>query len=127
MSKPNHDDAMLMVELAHLYAVQDVGEAAGWVRSDAFIPDFEQFKAKYPQGSVESLKLGNVLNYYETLGTLHKHGLINEDLLFDWLAVTEIWNRLRGVVKGIQTTLSPAMYENFEAMAEAQERWSASR
>ena len=127
MSKPTHDDAMLMVELAHLYAVQDVGEAAGWVRSDAFISDFEQFNATYPQGSVEALKLGNVLNYYETLGTLHKHGLINEDLLFDWLAVTEIWNRLRGVVKGIQATSSPAMYENFEAMAEAQERWTAAR
>ena len=58
MSKPTHNDARLMVDLAHLYAVQDVGEAAGWVRSDAFISDYEQFKAKYPQGSVEALKLG---------------------------------------------------------------------
>ncbi len=52
MSKPTHDDPTLMVELAHLYAGQDVGEAVGWVRSDAFIADHAQFNAKYPQGSV---------------------------------------------------------------------------
>ena len=125
MSKPTHDDARLMVELAHLYAVQDVGEAAGWIRSDAFISDYAQFNATYPQGSVEALKLGKVLNYYETLGTLHKHDLINEDLLFDWLAINIVWDRVKGVVQGIQAATSPAMYENFEAMAKAEARWSA--
>ena len=127
MSKPNHDDAMLLVELAGLHAVQGVGEAGGWVRSDAFIPDYAQFYAKYPQGSVEELRLGNVLGFYETIGTLYKHGLINEDLLFDWLAISVVWDRVKGVVKGIQAAVGPAMYENFEALAEAEARWTSRR
>ena len=29
--------------------------------------------------------MGGVAAWYETIGTLWKHGLLDEDLLFDWL------------------------------------------
>jgi len=127
MPKPTHDDAMLMVELAHLYAAQGASTAAGWIHSDAFIPDHQQFYAQYPPGSPEAVKLDNVLGWYETIGTLYKHGLINEDLVFDWLAVNVTWERVKGIVKGQQTAVDPALYENFEAMAAARGRWAGKR
>lgn len=127
MARPTRDDATLMIELAQLYEAQDSAEAAGWIRSDAFIPAYDAFYAKYPQGTPEAIKLNKLLGFYETLGTLHKHGLMSEDLLFDWLDVQSTFERVKDIVKGMQAAISPAMYENFEAMATAQQRWSDRR
>jgi hypothetical protein len=127
MAKPTHDDAKLVLELAQLFAAQGVGEAAGWIHSDAFIPEHAGFYAKYPPGSPEAVKLDNVLGWYETIGTLYKHGLINENLLFDWLAINVTWERVKNIIKGQQAAIDPALYENFEAMAVARARWAAQK
>ncbi len=37
---------------------------------------------------------------YETVGTLWRHDLISERLLFDWLAIALVWDRLREVATG---------------------------
>ena len=69
-----------------------------------------------------------VLNWYETIGTLHKHGLLNEDLLFDWLAIDLTWDRMKSHALGWREEIGNThMYENFEAMANAQREWAASR
>jgi hypothetical protein len=55
----------------------------------------------------------------KTIGTLWKHGLINEELLFDWLYVGGMWERLKPILVAMRET-SPQLWENFESMAEAQ-------
>ncbi len=56
-----------------------------------------------------------------TVGALYKPGLLNRELLFDWLAVAPIWDRLKGFALGMRKDRKvPQLWENFELMAKAQ-------
>ncbi len=118
MSQPTHDDADIMLRLVAAWPF----EATDWIWSDEYIADHEEFTQRYPAGE-EFSRVRGVLNWYETIGTLYKHGLLNEDLLFDWLAVYAVWERVKSHALALrQATGEPRMYENFEAMADAQQR-----
>ena len=120
MAKPTYQDASLMLQLAQWSAISGVQEAQGWMWSDQFAPDYAEFTRQYPPGSEGGLKIYKICNYYETLGTLWKHGLLNEDLIFDWLAISAIWERVKNVPLGMrQDSGNPRLYENFEALAKA--------
>jgi hypothetical protein len=97
-----------------------------WLWSDQFIPDRAEFVKKHPFGSDGNLKAAKICGCYETVGALWKHGLINKDLLFDWLAVSAVWDRIKGYALGVrQEAGNPRLYENFEAMAQANADYDA--
>jgi len=122
MAGPTHQDAMLMLQVAQWAAALGVQEAANWMWSDEFVSDYAQFVEKYPPGSDGFANASKICSWFETLGTLYKHGLFNEELLFDWLAVHLVWDRIKGFALGLRDqTGEPRMYENFEAMAKAQQ------
>jgi hypothetical protein len=126
MAKPTHEDAVLMIQLAEMGVTSGTQDATNWLWSDEFIPDYTDFVKKYPPGSEGYLKANKICAYFETIGTLHKHGLFNEDLLFDWLAVSMVWNRIKGFALGVrQEAGEPRLYENFEAVAKANAGWDA--
>ncbi len=128
MSGPTYQDATLMLQLAQWNATLGVQEASNWLWSDEFVPDYAGFKERYPHGSEGQLKAHKVCGFFETLGTLYKYGLFNRDLLFDWLAVSLVWKRVKSFVHGIrQDAGEPRLYENFEAMARADAAWAAKR
>ena len=120
MAKPTYRDATLMLQLAQWHASLNLIEALNWLWSDQFVVDYEELAKKYPWGSegrVSAAKIGGV---FETLGTLYKHGLFNEDLLFDWLAVSMVWERIKGYALGVRQEAGyPGIPENFEALAAA--------
>jgi len=92
-----------------------------WLWSDEFTPDYAEFVKKFPAGSEGFAHAFTIFDWYETIGTLYKHGLINEELLFDWLAVDFAWDRIKGIALGWREQTGVAeMFENFEAMAKAQ-------
>ncbi len=120
MAKPTNQDASLMLQLAQWGASIGLQEAQGWTWSDQFVSDYAEFMKQYPMGSEGGLKVAKVCNYFETLGTLWKHGLLNEDLLFDWLAISMVWERVKNIPLGLrQDSGNPRLYENFEALAKA--------
>jgi hypothetical protein len=44
--------------------------------------------------------------------------LLNRELLFDWIAVAMVWNRIKGFALGARKEAGePRLYENFELMA----------
>lgn len=95
-------------------------EALNWLWSDQFVVDYEEFAKKYPFGSEGRDSVAKICGAFETLGTLYKHGLFNEDLLFDWLVVPMVWERIKGYALGVrQGAGDEAIYENFEALAAA--------
>jgi hypothetical protein len=117
MAKPTHEDATLMMQLVQSWPV----EASNWIWSDEFIPDYDEFTARHPDGGEGSANIRAILNWYETIGTLYKHGLFSEELLFDWLAIDAVWERVKShALAWREETGQPRMYENFEAMADAQ-------
>lgn len=124
MAKPTHEDATLMLRLVQSWPV----EASDWIWSDEFIPDYSEFSARPLEGGEAFANIRTMLNWYETIGTLYKHGLFSEELLFDWLAIDAVWERLKGyALAWREETGEPRMYENFEAMADAQRARPGSR
>jgi hypothetical protein len=110
-----------MLQLAMWGAVAGNQKAGSFIWSDKFENDYKEFVKKYPVGSDEYSFASQMCTWYETLGTLFKHDLFNPELLFDWLLVSMVWNRLKGFVLGVRAEANePRLYENFEAMAKAQ-------
>ena len=119
MAKPTYQDAKLIIQMAQLSSGMNTAKA--WTWSDKFIPDFSEFIKQYPRGSEEYSNVMEVCGWMELLVTFYKHKLINEELLFDWLAVDLVWNRLKGFVLGVREQAEyPRLYENFEALAKAE-------
>lgn len=121
MSEPTYQDANLMLQIAQWWAVSGVNKAINWMWSDEFIPDYPEFVEKFPVGSKKYGRATLICGAMETLGTLYKHSLFNEELLFDWLAVSMVWERIKGFALGLREVAGePRLYENFEAMAKAE-------
>jgi hypothetical protein len=121
MTKPTYQDADILLKMARLGIDMNVGEITGWVYSDEFVVDYGEFTKKYSSDSEEANKVRSILIWYETLGTLYKNGLFNEELLFDWLAVAPMWKRLESIALGQRKQSgNPRMFENFEALVNAE-------
>ena len=120
MTKPTYQDTTILLHLMQMSIMAGLSKAMNWMWSDQFILDYNNFINKYPVGGEEYGKFSKICGHYETIGTLWKHKLINEELLFDWLAVDIIWNRVKEVALGVrQESGEPRLFENFEAMAKA--------
>ena len=121
MAQQTHEDAALVVQLAQWSSTAGLVEAVDWIFSDDFVSEHAQFVINFPPTSERYRQVHTTLNFFETVGTLHKHGLINEELLFDWLAVEAVWDRVKNLAIGDRAQYGiPALWENFEAMAKAQ-------
>src|SRR5271167_164684 len=81
----NHDDAMLMIELAKWGAMIGAVDAGLELLEDDFDPE---------TADASDSPVRTVLTFYETIGTLVKNGLLNRDLVYDWLWVAGMWNRV---------------------------------
>ena len=120
MEEPTYQDATLLVPLAQWWYASGLPEAVNWLWGDEFVADYAEFVEKYPSGSEGFGNAAKICAWNDTVGTLYKHGLFNEQLLFDWLAVNLVWDRIKGFAQGWrEQTGEPRMYENFEAMAKA--------
>ena len=117
-----YDDATVMLQLATLYQNMDLTGTSSWIFSDDFPTEYAAFVAANPPGSDRFNEFMRYASYYETLGTLWKHDLFDEDLLFDWALIP--WNRVSAILKGYREEREvPRLFENFEAMGSGQERW----
>jgi hypothetical protein len=123
MTAPTPQDAQLVVQLAQLAAVQGLDKAVAWLFAHKMPTEPAAFGERYPRGSKGHRHATAVLNYFETIGALWKHGLLNEDLLFDWLWVSGVWERVKGLALAQRKEYGEAhLWELVEAMALAQER-----
>jgi hypothetical protein len=121
MAEPTKDDAHLVIELARLGSQMVHPKARGWIWSDEFVADGDEFFEKYPPGTDEFLYVSGMAGWHETVATLWKRGLVSEELLFDWLWVAGVWDKLKDILITMREGAgTPQLWANFEAMAEAQ-------
>jgi hypothetical protein len=86
-------------------------EAFGQVFSD----DFDKQDASAMNPSV-----GKLLAYFEAIGTLVKHSLLDRDLVTDLWSSRMIWDRLGpAALRAREAAGEPRLFENFEALAKA--------
>ena len=108
-----HEDAVLVVELAKLGAMNGLGEAVGKIFADDFDPDAAEL-------SDPSVRI--VLGWNETMATLVKNDLLSRDLVYDWLWVAGTWDRVGpAALRARERAGVPYLYENFEALASGQQ------
>jgi hypothetical protein len=104
-----HNDAVLLIELAKLGAMSGVPEAARAIFADDFDPDSAELSDPHVR---------TVLGWNETVGTLVKNGLLDRDLVLDWLWVAGSWERVGSAAKRAREKAGVSnLYENFEALA----------
>lgn len=116
MAKPTYQDAALLLWPAHRQATHDMPAALSRLWSDQFRSGYAAFTRAYPPGSDGDCAAALICSYFETIGALYKHGLVNEDLLFDRPAVAPIWDAIKGYVYGRRhTSGNPTLWANLEA------------
>jgi hypothetical protein len=113
------EDAHLLIDLARLGTQMVDPKARGWIWGEAFVSDPEEFWEKHPPGTVEFDYVSGMAAWFETIGTIWKHGLLDEELLFDWLYISGLWDRLGPILVTMRES-TPQLWENFEAMAKKQ-------
>jgi hypothetical protein len=121
MAEPTKEDAQLMIQLAQLGTDMIDPKARGWIWSGDFVSDPDEFRSKFPRGSDEYGYVNSMAAWHETLATLWKRGLISEELVFDWLWVPAMWERLKPLLLAEREEAGVSeLWANFETMAEAQ-------
>ena len=109
----SREDATLMIELAKWGSMIGVPEASGVIWTDDFDPETAETSDPHVRA---------MLTWYETIGTLVKNGLLDRDLVYDWLWVAGVWGRVGPAALRTREVTVPQMFENFEALAAGQQQ-----
>lgn len=105
-------DAQAIIGLARWGSQMGLDEAYVTLFGDGFDPDSADPSDPF---------IFRVLTFGETIATLTKHGLLDTDLVLDWLWVAGLWQRLAPVAaKHRAQTGEPSLWENFEQLAAKQ-------
>ncbi len=108
----SREDASLIVELAKWGTMTGVAEASRAIYAD----DFDATAANVSDPHVHT-----ILNFNETIGTLVKNGLLDRDLVYDWLWFVGSWERVGPAALRAREEAGVAqLYENYEALATEQ-------
>jgi hypothetical protein len=108
----DRQDGALLVQLSQWGSAMGLEEAMHAVWADDFDPE---------TASAEDILVSRLLNWGETIGTLTKNGLLDTDLVLDWLWVSGVWQRVGPAARKLRDKHGvPELYENFEALAAKQ-------
>ena len=95
------------------------------------IPDGLGFSAlvkKYPRGSEEFEHVSNMMTFWETVGSLIKRGLLNEDLAFDTFLDAPPWPKVERFFRERRKKENePLEGENIEHAYELSMKWKQAR
>jgi hypothetical protein len=108
----SRDDATLIVELAKWGSMLKLDEASRVIWADDFDPDSAEATDEPIQAT---------LMFHETIGTLVKNGLLDRELVYDWLWVEGAWGRVGpAAMRAREKAGVPQLFENFESLAAGQ-------
>jgi hypothetical protein len=110
----DRQDGAMLVQLLQWGSTMGLEEAMHAVWADEFNPQ---------AASTDDILVMRVLSWGETIGTLTKNGLLDTDLVLDWIWVSGLWERVGpAALKQREKHGVPELYENFEALAAKQAR-----
>jgi len=127
LPKPTKADAQLLLQFFQaIFGNENVMKAVRWTMDMPAVKSYEEFKEKYPPGSEGQMNIMLIGIYYELLGVLLYHKVLNEDLAFDLFRTARAicWDKAEPIVKGMQKDLKwPELLENYEWLAKRQSAW----
>jgi hypothetical protein len=105
------EDAAMVIELAKWGAMIEFGPAFGALLDEEFDPQ---------TAAATDAPVRTVLTFGETVGTLVENGLLDRELILDWLWVEGMWAKVGPAAARLrESTGEPRLYENFEALSGA--------
>ena len=124
MGIPTHEDAKLLIELFKLRMEPGMQEAESWFLTKFEPGPWSEVETRYPSGSPERAYVTRVMSYWEMVGALVYHNLINEDLLFDLLESTDrLWTLIEQWLPTARAQMAVDAGENIEMLVLRQRRW----
>jgi len=128
MRGPTREDADMLLRVMEVYFSRPVREARRFWRT---IPDglgYEELHAKYPKGSKEFEEIGTMMIFWETVGSLIKRGLLNEELAFDTFLDAPPWKKMERYFKERrEKENAPLEGENLETAYKRSREWQRKR
>ncbi len=102
-------DAALIIQLAQWGSSIGIDDALMTVMADDYDP---------AAASIKDAPVRTLLNFGETIGTLTKNGLLDTDLVLDWLWIAGVWEKVGPAARKFREDRGvPQLYENIEALA----------
>lgn len=127
MTKASAKDAKLLLEIMSIYMSPVMLDARRFWR---ILPDdlgFEELLEKYPKGSEDYERLSNMMIFWETVGSLLKRGLLDQDLAFDTILDAPPWPKVkRFFQERREKENAPLEGENIERAYELSMLWKQS-
>lgn len=112
---PDRNDADLLVRLLELYVSEPVAAARAFMRT---VPDgrtMGELHEQYPPGSIGHRQINTVMVFWETVGSLLKHGLLSEELAFDTFLDAPPWPQMEAAIRSLREERNNALEgENIE-------------
>ena len=80
---------------------------------------------KFPRGTEEFAHIDTVLAFWETIGSLLKHDLLNEELAFDTFLDAPPWKKIESVALSLREERGALELENLEYAYRRSQEWMA--
>jgi hypothetical protein len=118
MTGATQQDAMVLLKLSEIAAIRGMPNPLNWLSSAEYDRSYAAFRRKYPPGAEMYETAMTIVQHFDAMAVLWKHGLVDEDLLFDYSPVELVWERIQGFVLGVRDELKAPMFgAHFEMMA----------
>jgi hypothetical protein len=102
------DQAQLIVQLSRWGTEMGLDDALSVLFSEGFVPD---------EATGDDPDVRKALSFFETVGTLAKHGALSPELVSDLWWVSGVWSRVEShVAMARKGSGEPRLYENFELL-----------
>ncbi len=128
MPKPSVQDADMLLQVMATYLSEPMKKSRGFWRT---VPDglgFEELMKKYPRGSEGYEHIINMMIFWETVGSLLKRNLLNQELAFDTFLDAPPWPKVERFFKEMRRKEnSPLEGENIEQAFKLSEKWKKAR
>lgn len=118
-------NADLLIKIYDLRREEKLRKGRAWLLGKFWFDDMKSFLEACPPGSDENAWYRQVITYWDMVGAIVNHGMIDEDLFFETtLEGMLTWIRVKRVVQQFREMRKNPMYVmNLEKMAERQQAW----
>ncbi|HEV2138922.1 MAG TPA: hypothetical protein VGR53_08770 [Nitrososphaerales archaeon] len=120
METKSNDNPMILLELWRSFPK----DSYKWLLKEFKASNYDEFIARYPPGSDGYDQVARLREFFETVGVMITHGLLDENLFFDIsYHISAVWERLGPVILDWQEKINPVIEENMAWLARRYEVW----
>jgi hypothetical protein len=84
----------VLLRIMEIYLSDPVRKARAFMRTVPEGLTFDELVERYPRGGEDYELFSNLIIFWETVGSLMKHGLLNEELAFDTFLDAPPWKKV---------------------------------